>query len=261
MSKLSVTIIQTDLVWENPTQNRKNIETLILNVQETTDVIILPEMFTTGFTMNAKELAEPMNGETVEWMKNLALKKEIAIGGSVAITEKGKYYNRFLWVTPDGEVVFYDKRHLFSFAQEDKHYQKGIQEKTVQYKGWNLKLMVCYDLRFPVWSRNNHQTPYDCLIYVANWPQVRIQAWKTLLEARAHENVSYVIGVNRIGTDVNNNIYNGCSVAFNFKGESLFHSEPYQPFTQTVYLYKEELNAFRDKFPALKDGDRFKVEE
>ena len=198
---INVTLIQSDIIWEDKVSNLKNYQNKISQI-ESTDLIVLPEMFTTGFSMNPKDISETMSGETIQWMKSNASKMNSAICGSIIIEEDDKYFNRFIWVNPDGSICQYDKKHLFSFAGEDKNYTAGNEKIIIEYKGWKICPLVCYDLRFPVWSRNSED--YDLLIYVANWPTKRKLAWKSLLVARAIENQCYVIGVNRVGKDENN---------------------------------------------------------
>lgn len=250
---MNITTIQTDIIWENKELNLKNYQDKIDSI-ESTDLIILPEMFTTGFTMDPKPFAESMDGITVQWMKQNASKRDLAICGSIIIEEEGKYFNRFIWVNPDASIKYYDKRHLFSFAGEDEHYTPGNSKLIIDYKGWKICTLICYDLRFPVWSRNVED--YDVLIYVANWPVKRKQAWKSLLVARAIENQSYVIGVNRIGFDNNGNFYSGETSLINALGETLYirsHSED----VFTTALSRVDLTKVRNLFPFLKDKDNF----
>jgi len=249
-----ITTIQSDIIWENISENLKNYESKIENLNS--DVIVLPEMFSTGFTMNPESLAEEMTGPTVNWMKENSKKINSAICGSVIIKEDNKYYNRFIWVNPDGTLYHYDKRHLFSYAGEDKNYTAGDSKIIIEYKGWKICPLICYDLRFPVWSRNTED--YDILIYVANWPVKRKHAWKTLLLSRAIENQCYVVGVNRVGFDNNSNFYSGDTSIVNALGELLYirsHSE--DVFTTT--LDKEELNKIRKNLPFLDDRDNFEI--
>src|SRR5690606_35891756 len=192
---LQIALIQTHLVWENPTQNRELLSEKLKTLSEPVDIIVLPEMFTTGFSMHAAKLAETMQGDTVQWMQSIAKQQQVAITGSLIIKEDNQFYNRLLFVHPDGNIETYDKRHTFTLAGEDKVYASGTEKKIIHYKGWKLCPLVCYDLRFPVWARNVEA--YDVLIYVANWPHVRVHAWDTLLKARAIENMAYCVGVNR----------------------------------------------------------------
>ena len=249
---MNITTIQTDIIWEDKDSNLKNYQSKIDSVES--DLIILPEMFTTGFTMDPKPHAETMDGKTVQWMKENASKKDLAICGSIIIEEEGKYFNRFIWVNPDGSIHHYDKRHLFSFAGEDEHYTPGNSKLIIEYKDWRICPLICYDLRFPVWSRNIED--YDVLIYVANWPSKRKSAWRSLLVARAIENQCYVIGVNRVGEDSNNLSYNGDTSLVNALGETLYiNSQSEDIFTTT--LSKLELSKVRNLLPFLKDKDNF----
>jgi predicted amidohydrolase len=219
-------------------------------------VVILPEMFSTGFSMNVKPLAEKMDGETVEWMKKIASSKKIILTGSLIVEEGGKYFNRLIWMLPNGEYGVYDKRHLFAYGDEHNHYSSGNKRFIAQVKGWKINLQVCYDLRFPVWARQQSAGEFDLLIYVANWPERRITAWKTLLQARAIENQCYVVGVNRVGDDGNNIHYCGDSMIIDPLGEILYQrSNEEDAFTYT--LQKEKLNEVREKFPFWKDADTF----
>jgi predicted amidohydrolase len=250
---ISVSIIQSDIIWEDKISNLKNYQNKI-NQIESTDLIVLPEMFTTGFSMNPKDISETMNGETVQWMKDNASKINSAICGSIIIEEKGKYFNRFIWVNPDGSIHQYDKKHLFSFAGENKNYTPGNEKIIIEYKGWKICPLVCYDLRFPVWSRNLED--YDLLIYVANWPTKRKLAWKSLLVARAIENQCYVIGVNRVGKDENNHYYSGESSLINALGETLYTNSHIED-VYTTSISKYELNKVRSQLPFLNDKDNF----
>lgn len=254
-SSLTFALIQTDLVWENPQANLLHFEQLLNSLTKKVDVIVLPEMFTTGFSMRSKSLAEKVNGSTVGWMKLFAKKKEAAIVGSIVICDNNQYYNRLHWVCPDGTVFFYDKKHLFSMADENKHYESGTKRLIIEYKGWKFCPLICYDLRFPVWSRND--CDYDCLIYIANWPAARIGAWSTLLEARAIENQCYVLGVNRIGIDGSGIKYNGGTVAVDAKGQTLSSVGNDSSEIAIVELDKESQREFRKKFPVLLDRDDF----
>lgn len=251
--KLKSLLLETSLHWENQEENRAHFRALLQEQQPNQwDLIVLPEMFSTGFTMNTAVSEELVNGEfpSVTLMKEESARLNAAIVGSLSVREEGKAYNRLFFVRPSGEVSTYNKRHLFSLAGEDKHYEAGEKQCLVEWRGWNILLNICYDLRFPIWSRNeliNGIPKYDLLIYVANWPSVRAEVWKTLLKARAIENVAYVIGVNRIGEDGNGHAYSGDSAIVNFRGE------------HTTELSLDELNAFREKFPALNDADSFQL--
>ena len=251
-----VSLIQTPLYWEDPVANRAMLEEKIAEI-DITDVIVLPEMFTTSFTNNATQFAEPMNLHTFKWMKQLASQSGACIVGSYAVKEGTNFFNRLLWMQPDGTFYTYDKRHSFRMSDEHKVYTAGNKQLIVEYKGWKIAPFICYDLRFPVWSRNTNNK-YDLAIYVANWPSARAHAWKSLLPARAIENISYVIGLNRIGTDGLGLDYSGDSVIHDFKGEPLteLHNEEK---IETIVLSKKALTEFREIFPAYLDGDEFKL--
>lgn len=258
MSSLTLTIIQSNLHWENKKANLQMLAQKIESIKEKTEVVILPEMFSTGFSMRPEILAEKMNGETVEWMKQIAASKKIILTGSVIIEEEEKYYNRLIWMLPNGECGVYDKRHLFAYADEHKHFSPGNRRLIASVKGWKINLLVCYDLRFPVWARQQVESKYDVLIYVANWPEKRIDAWKTLLPARAIENQCYVVGVNRVGNDGNNIQYNGNSIIIDPLGEILYQKEDEEDvFTYT--LQKDKLDEVRNNFPFWKDADAFEI--
>ncbi len=284
MKDLSVTIIQTNLFWENPTANLANLEEKIAQILSPTDLIILPEMFTTGFTMNAKSVAEPMNFTTCKWLKQQAKRTQAVITGSFIVKEGEHFFNRLIWMRPDGSFETYDKRHLFRMGEEDKTFTAGTKRLIVELKGWRICPLICYDLRFPVWSRNikvaSHKSQvlsetsilksneqllatydllsYDLIIYVANWPSVRSQVWDTLLQARAIENQSYCIGVNRVGKDGMNLEYSGNSVVIDFKGNQLFYQKEDEVVNNQI-LSKKELEDFRAKFPAYLDADDFEI--
>ena len=253
-SQLSLSAIQTDLFWEDKAKNLQQLAEQI-EALPTTDIIILPEMFTTGFTMAAEKFAESMQGETVEWLRYWAEKKQVAIGGSTIIKEGDYIYNRFLLVDPSGEIQYYDKRHTFTLAGEDKAYTTGKNYGLVNYKGWKICLRVCYDLRFPVWGRNT--SDYDLLIYTANWPHKRIAAWDALLKARAIENMTYCVGVNRIGTDGSNLTYPGHTIVFDHMGEVIGSTTEYQGGSTTATLDKAAMLLARKKLNFLNDRDRF----
>jgi omega-amidase len=262
MSTLTITGIQSTLHWEDKKANLQMFEEKILSISQPTEVVVLPEMFSTGFSMQPKKLAETMEGETLEWMKQIAAKKKVILTGSVIIEDGGNFYNRLVWVLPNGQIGFYDKRHLFAYADEDQHYAPGEKRLIASAKGWKINLMVCYDLRFPVWSRQSPEVErgleYDVLIYVANWPERRVHAWTTLLRARAIENQSYVIGVNRTGDDGNKIHYTGESMAIDPVGEILYHKKDEED-AFTVTLDKSHLEKMREKFPFWKDADIFKI--
>lgn len=253
MLDLNITLLQIALAWEDPQTNRREIESLFKEIKEPTHLVILPEMFSTGFTMNTSDNAESMNGKTIGWMEIWASKLNAVITGSLIIKENGQFYNRLIWMPPSGVVQYYDKIHLFSFAEEDKHFSPGSERKIFIHEGWRICPQICYDLRFPETARNTDD--YDLLLYVANWPEVRIDAWSSLLKARAIENLCYTAGVNRVGKDAAGIIYNGQSAILNYKGEHLIEGENRPNIFQTS-LSKENLMAFRQKFPALKDQNK-----
>lgn len=253
--QLKTHLIQTNSNWQNISENLKNIQEKINAISEKTDLIVLPEMFSTGFVMNPEKIAESMQGESVSWMKKTAVDRQCAITGSLVIHEKGNYYNRAIFINDIGEINFYDKRHLFSHAGEHKNYTAGSEKKIVTYKGWKIALFICYDLRFPVWSRNTEN--YDIAIYVANWPKPRITAWDTLLKARAIENICYTIGVNRVGVDGNNLEYIGHSQIVNPQGNTIKKSEIATEDIITSTLYKAEMFTNRANFKFLDDKDNF----
>jgi len=270
MSSLSITLIQSILHWQDKPANLAMFEHKINAIKEKTEIVVLPEMFSTGFSMQPDLLAEAMDGETVAWMKRMAAQKKIIVTGSAIIAEQGNYFNRLLWILPNGQLGIYDKRHRFAFAGEDDHYTAGSKRLIASVKGWKINLQVCYDLRFPVWARQSastqaspagegKETPeYDVLIYVANWPERRNHAWKTLLQARAIENQCYVIGVNRVGDDGNNIHYSGDSMVVDPLGEILY-SKTQEEDVFTIILQKERLDEVRNKFPFWKDADSFSI--
>jgi omega-amidase len=260
MSSLTITLIQPDLYWEDVSANLAMLENKIMGIEERTELVILPEMFSTGFSMRPAALAETMDGISVSWMKRIAGTKKIILTGSLIISENGHYYNRLLWILPDGTMGHYDKRHRFAFAGEDKEYTPGNQRLIASVKGWRINLQVCYDLRFPVWARQQGGSlpEYDILLYVANWPERRSHAWKTLLTARAIENQCYVIGVNRSGKDGNGIEYNGDSMVIDALGQTLHHASATED-VYTITLEKASLQLIRDKFPFWRDADEFKI--
>jgi len=254
---MKVALIQSALVWENPEANRLYFEEKINAIEEEVNLVVLPEMFTTGFTMNPAAVAEPMNGQTVQWMQTLAKANNCAITGSIVIEEDSNFYNRMLFVFPSGEIQHYDKRHLFTLAGENKVYLRGAQKLIVDYLGWKICLLICYDLRFPVFSRNTEN--YDLLIYVANWPKTRIKAWDSLLVARAIENMSYTIGVNRIGTDDNGYEYTGHSQVLDGLGDCLIAPRESEAVLIAT-LDQSKLMAVRKKLDFLSDRDSFEIQ-
>ena len=253
---MRVALIQSPLVWENPKANRVYFEEKINGISESVNLIVLPEMFSTGFTMNPAAIAETMQGETVLWMQTLAKDKKTAVTASLVIEEGGCFYNRMLFVYPSGEILHYDKRHLFTLAGEDRIYTAGEQKLIVDYLGWKICPMVCYDLRFPVFSRNVEN--YDLLLYVASWPEKRTQAWDVLLKARAIENMSYVVGVNRIGTDDNGHGYSGHTQVVDCLGDYLLEPKESEGVFLLV-LDRESMLATRKQLGFLKDQDLFKM--
>ena len=255
--ELKIALIQTDLYWENPTANMGMLEEKIATITESVDLIILPEMFTTGFTMNPATVAEPMNLTTFKWMRQMAAQTGAVITGSFVVKEGQNYFNRLLWMQPDGEFDYYDKRHLFRVAKEHESYTGGTQRIIKEWKGWKICPLICYDLRFPVWARNVN-LEYDLLLYVANWPAVRRQVWNTLLQARAIENLSYVVGVNRVGEDANGMAHSGDSALIDFKGEVVFRKTDEEEIV-LYSLQKEPLTTFRERFPAHLDADEFVI--
>lgn len=274
MSTLTITVIQSDLQWQNKTANLQRFEEKINSIKEKTELVVLPEMFSTGFVMEPDLLAETMDDETVQWMKHVAAEKKIILTGSVIIKDKSlaeekvstRYYNRLIWMLPNGEYGYYDKRHRFAFAGEDQNYTAGNKRLIASVKGWRINLLVCYDLRFPVWSRqasllnsrDETELEYDLLIYVANWPERRNHAWKTLLQARAIENQCYVVGVNRVGNDGTGLYHCGDSMIIDPLGELLYHKKDEEDIF-TITLDKNHLQDIREKFPFWKDRDQFTI--
>ncbi len=259
MQDLKVTLVQTPLYWEDKTANLAMLEEKMFEQNSATDLIILPEMFNTGFSMDAKTLAEPMNLHTFKWMKQLAAQKKAVVTGSFIVKEQAKYYNRLVWMQPDGNYTTYDKRHLFRMMDEHHHFNMGAGSPIISLNGWKIKPLVCYDLRFPVWSRNTQEADgmaYDLVLYVANWPAARVNAWDVLLKARAVENLSYSAGVNRVGVDGNEVLFNGHSGVYNFKGETVYFADD-KECIETVTLSWDNLANGRAKFPAYLDADDF----
>jgi len=235
------------------------LEQKINSITDKTHIVVLPEMFSTGFSMKPEVLAETMNGETVAWMKRVAAEKRVILTGSVIIEDEGLYYNRLIWMLPNGQYGYYNKRHLFAYAGEDQHYTGGDQRFIASVNGWKIKFLVCYDLRFPVWARQQYTEEgfeYDIIICVANWPERRNTAWKTLLQARAIENQCYVVGVNRVGKDGNDIYHSGDSMVVDALGEILYHKAHDEDMV-TITLEKEALQAIREKLPFWKDADQF----
>ena len=257
MENLTITLIQSDITWHDAEKNLKRLESVFSNIKTATDLIILPEMFTTGFTMIPEEVSEPMNGKTVNFLRRFSRELGTDITGSVVISENNRFYNRLIWVRPDGMTLTYDKRHLFRMAGEEKIYSPGSDLLTVELKGWRIRPFICYDLRFPVWSRNAGMK-YDLAIYTANWPAKRKLHWDLLLQARAVENQCYVAGVNRSGTDGNDISYSGRSAVIDFAGKIISRCGDIE-CVETVELSGAELLAYRETFPAWKDCDKFKI--
>ena len=254
---LTVALLQASIVWEAPQQNRTHYAALLEALPAEVDVAVLPEMFTTGFTMAPHAVAENMQGPTVAWLLEQAKKQHCAIVGSVAIKDGEHYYNRLLFVSPEGDLTTYDKRHTFTLAGESEVYAQGTQDGIVEYKGWKICLRICYDLRFPVWSRN--ASNYDVLLYTANWPRPRIHAWDTLLQARAIENMAYCIGVNRVGTDPNGHEYPGHSAVYDALGAALCGPLEEKATALLATLNWDSLQALRTQLPFLEDRDEFEL--
>ncbi len=254
---LNISCIQSDLVWENIDQNLNMFKDKLNQIPNETNIVVLPEMFTTGFSMNSLKLAEPMDGKSFQWMKEQSEKQNKIIIGSVIIKEDKKYYNRCISMFPNGDFYTYDKGHLFRMEKEHEDFTKGEQKTIFKHNGWRICTLICYDLRFPVWSRN--QDDYDLLIYIASWPESRREVWNTLLKARAIENQSYVIGVNRIGKDGEGITYSGDTVIIDPKGRIIKKATDHQEEIINADLSLNELNLFREKFPVSLDADDFKL--
>ncbi|HBX51586.1 MAG: hypothetical protein A2275_11630 [Bacteroidetes bacterium RIFOXYA12_FULL_35_11] len=254
---LTLTLVQSALDWENSQSNIDFFQSVIMDIKEATDLIILPEMFTTGFSMRARELAELPDGLSFKWMQNIANEKQSAVCGSVIVKEGDRFYNRFMFVKPDGTFSYYDKRHLFRLAGENERFTSGSRRVVVEWKGWRILPLICYDLRFPVWSRNRND--YDLIINVANWPAVRSDTWKTLLKARAIENQSFIVGVNRIGTDGMGYKYSGDSGLYSPYGVELSEIKPDNQEVLTIKISKKDLQDCRNKYPFFKDADDFEI--
>ncbi len=261
IDRLKLALVQTELYWENPTANRAMLEEKIWQIEEEVDLIILPEMFTTGFSMNPEKYAEVAGTDTFKWMLQLASQRKATLMGSVMVKDKGTFVNRLYVVNADGTASFYDKRHLFSLAGEDKDYTPGASKIIVEVKGWKIMPLICYDLRFPVWSRSQTTADklyeYDAVVYVANWPSPRINAWDTLLQARAIENIAYSVGVNRFGSDESGHSYPGHSAVYDYAGQK----RAYSKLSEIILteLFEEELLQFRERFPFQRDADHFSI--
>lgn len=257
---ITVTLIQTNIFWERASDNLEMYSDMLDTISGKTDLIILPEMFTTGFSMNAMKLAEKSGGTTMQWMKKWSGKMECIVTGSIIISDQDKFYNRLVWMRPDGSFSFYDKRHLFRMGDEHLYYNPGRSRLITEVKGWKIRPLICYDLRFPVWSKNryfNSQWDYDILIYVANWPAARSNIWSTLLSARAIENQAFVAGVNRVGDDGNNISYSGNSLVVDLTGNILLSCDHGKTECKSIMLYRENLIENRDKLGAGRDWDQF----
>lgn len=254
---LKISVFQFDLAWEDIVANRAKIDRMLELMPTDTDVVFLPEMFSTGFTMNVSQVAETMSGETIEWLKQQSREHRVALCGSLIIQDADKYYNRLVFVTPSGTVLHYDKRHLFAMGNEDGYFQAGSKRLIVEYEGWRICPLICYDLRFPVWSRNRNE--YDVLVYCANWPESRKDVWNTLLKARAIENQSFVIGVNRVGVDGNQISYSGNSQLIDAKGRLVASADESAESIIFAEFSSKELADFRIKFPVLNDADEFVI--
>lgn len=258
MQDLRVTTVQCAVAWEDIDANLAHFSSLLANLTDT-DLVILPELFSTGFSMNTSALAEPMNGKAVTWMRTTAKTLNATITGSLIIEENGQYYNRLVWMRPNGTYETYDKRHLFRMMDEHDHFAAGSERLQVEIKGWQVRPLVCYDLRFPVWSRQEKDNRYDLLLYSANWPEARWKAWQTLLMARAHENQAYVVGVNRVGEDANGVAFSGHSLVVEPKGDAISITQPHETCVETVTLSMQALVDFRAKFPMWMDADDYSL--
>lgn len=259
MEDLRLTTVQTPLDWQDIEANLQRFDALLQKIEIPTDIVLLPEMFSTGFSMEAEKLAEKESGSAVNWMKEKAAELNAVVAGSLIIEDSGNYYNRLFWMQPDGSYLTYDKRHLFSLANEQDHYTAGQKRLIVKYKGWRICPLICFDLRFPVWSRNNHA--YDLVFYVANWPARRNFAWKNLLVARAIENQSYVVGLNRVGADGNGVDHSGDTAVLDPLGQKISTTKPNETRVETVTLSAENLTQVRKKFQFLNDQDQFEIRE
>lgn len=261
MSTLTFSLVQTNLHWENKEANLAMLQQKIFSIKEKTEIVVLPEMFSTGFSMKPEVFAEEMGGPTIEWMAETAKQKRVVVAGSIMAKDGDDFYNRLVWMLPNGQYGYYDKRHRFAYAGEDEHYTSGNKRLISSVKGWRIHLQVCYDLRFPVWARQQstaEEPEYDVLLYVANWPERRNHAWKTLLQARAIENQCYVVAVNRVGDDGNDIYHSGDSMVVDPLGNILC-TKAHGEDILTVTLEKEKLDEIRRKFPFWKDADSFKI--
>lgn len=258
MQDLKISLVQSKLYWNDVAANLGMFEEKLWDLNGKTDLIVLPEMFTTGFSMEVEKLAEPMNLTTFKWLKQMAAQTKAVITGSYIVKDKGLFFNRLVWMQPDGNYYTYDKRHLFRMGDEHLHYTAGTQKLICELKGWKIAPFICYDLRFPVWSRNLNANPYDLMLYVANWPEKRALHWNTLLQARAIENFAYVAGVNRVGKDGKQMNYSGDTSLYDPKGECIYHLRDSEA-VQTLVLSAEHLQQYRKMFPAYLDADEFEI--
>lgn len=257
---LRITLLQTTLSWEKPEENVDLLDSKISSLEAGQDIIVLPEMFSSGFTMNAAAVAEPMDGRTMQWMRRIAERTDAVVTGSLVIESGGRHFNRLVWMYPDGSYRHYDKRHLFGLAGEENTYAKGHHRTVFEWKGWRIFPLICYDLRFPVWSRRTSGFDYDLLIYTANWPERRSAAWRRLLPARAIENQCYVAAVNRVGEDGNGIPHSGDSVILDYLGDVLAEAPAGKDCPITASLDQPSLLRFRDQFPFAKDADPFELQ-
>ena len=255
---MQISIVQTDIIWEDKQENLRLLHEKLEKLRGTTEIVVLPEMFSTGFSMQSQELAEPVSGVTITTLKQWAHEFQFALAGSYIAKDHHRFYNRGFFLTPEGEEYYYDKRHLFRMGQEADHFDAGNQRLIISYQGWNICLLICYDLRFPVWSRNVGNE-YDLAIYVANWPIPRRIVWDTLLRARAIENQCYVCGVNRIGSDPHGLSYNGGSLIYSPQGNELVSIPDGVEGVATISLDLDALQRFRKKFPVWRDADLFSL--
>ncbi len=260
---LYIALAQADLAWKDKKTNFLKFEKWFNNTKEHIDLVILPEMFSTGFVTEPVDVAETMEGETLKWMINQAIQNKFSIIGSVIIEENGNYFNRLIWVNRHGEIQHYDKRHLFTYGGEHHQFKSGNKKLIVNINGWNIQPLVCYDLRFPIWAKNEYKNgtnSYDLLIYIANWPSARAYAFRQLLIARAIENQSYVIGVNRVGVDGKGLYYQGNTTAIDFKGNHIIELNPDEELFEIVHLNYNDIQKFRTEFPVGMDWDQFQIE-
>ncbi|MFP4064805.1 MAG: nitrilase family protein [Bacteroidales bacterium] len=264
MPHLKISLIQSELYWEAIEKNLEMFAAKIRDIDGQADLVVLPEMFTTGFTSEPRPVAEVMEGRTMKWMEEMSRETGSVVTGSMVVRENNKFYNRLIWMPPDGKYAFYDKNHLFTFAGEDKSFEPGGEPLIVELKGWKIMLSICYDLRFPVWCRNSYSVEsgfkYDCLLNVANWPEARSHAWRILLMSRAIENQAYVVGVNRVGKDGNDILYSGDSAVISPQGDNLSNIMPFKETSETVVMTRCQLDDFRKTFKSWADWDNFSLE-